>query len=126
MRTRDRPRQAIHVASTHGRLKNRRSAPFLSVVCAFLRCSSLLQHLHPGLSAGARTTQLYPPFYLAEDIDWKTPGKVTKCLRDLPGWTKWQFFTTPKASPGNITPLQPLARGHVERLESAASAFAER
>lgn len=72
------------------------------------------------------TTQFYPAFYLAEDIDRKTLGKVTKCLGDLPGWSKWQFFTTPKASLANITPLQALARGLVERVESAASAFAER
>ncbi|GLU35079.1 hypothetical protein WKR88_23120 [Trinickia caryophylli] len=72
------------------------------------------------------TTRFYPAFYLTEDIDRKTLGKVTKCLGDLPGWSKWQFFTTPKASLANITPLQALVRGLVQRVESAASAFSGR
>ncbi|WP_275922406.1 hypothetical protein [Burkholderia sola] len=70
--------------------------------------------------------QYYPAFYLAGDIDRKTLGKVTQCLGDLPGWSKWQFFMTPKASLGNVTPLVALSRGKVDEVERAATAFAER
>ncbi|WP_321859328.1 hypothetical protein [Burkholderia cenocepacia] len=70
--------------------------------------------------------QYYPAFYLAGDIDRKTLGRVTQCLGGLPGWSKWQFFTTPKASLGNVTPLVALSRGKVDEVERAATAFAER
>lgn len=70
--------------------------------------------------------QYYPAFYLAGDIDRKTLGKMTQCLGGLPGWSKWQFFTTPKASLGNVTPLVALSRGKVDEVERAATAFAER
>ncbi|MDF3092605.1 hypothetical protein CFB52_003890 [Burkholderia sp. AU18528] len=70
--------------------------------------------------------QYYPAFYLTGDIDRKTLGRVTQCLGDLPGWSKWQFFTTPKASLGNVTPLVALSRGKVDEVERAATAFAER
>mgnify|MGYP001099486429 CR=1 FL=1 len=70
--------------------------------------------------------QYYPAFYLAGDIDRKTLGRVTQCLGGLPGWSKWQFFTTPKASLGNVTPLVALSRGKVGEVERAATAFAER
>ncbi len=70
--------------------------------------------------------QYYPAFYLAGDIDRKTLGKVTQGLGGLPGWSKWQFFTTPKASLGNVTPLVALSRGKVDEVERAATAFAER
>jgi len=70
--------------------------------------------------------QYYPAFYLTADIDRKTLGRVTQCLGSLPGWSKWQFFTTPKASLGNVTPLVALSRGKVDEVERAATAFAER
>ncbi|KVH14083.1 hypothetical protein WS84_09710 [Burkholderia anthina] len=70
--------------------------------------------------------QYYPAFYLTGDIDRKTLGRVTQCLGGLPGWSKWQFFTTPKASLGNVTPLVALSRGKVDEVERAATAFAER
>ncbi|HDV6329190.1 TPA: hypothetical protein RJR39_005319 [Burkholderia cenocepacia] len=70
--------------------------------------------------------QYYPAFYLTGEIDRKTLGRVTQCLGSLPGWSKWQFFTTPKASLGNVTPLVALSRGKVDEVERAAMAFAER
>ncbi|MGN8187922.1 hypothetical protein ACTJLD_18250 [Burkholderia sp. 22088] len=70
--------------------------------------------------------QYYPAFYLTGDIDRKTLGKVTQCLGGLPGWSKWQFFRTPKASLGNVTPLKALSQGKLAEVERAAAAFAER
>ncbi|MGU7778676.1 hypothetical protein [Burkholderia sp. PU8-34] len=71
-------------------------------------------------------SQYYPAFYLVGDIDRKTLGKVTQRLGSLPGWSKWQFFTSPKASLGNRTPLEALLNGQAEHVERAAVAFAER
>lgn len=70
--------------------------------------------------------QYYPAFYLTGDVDRKTLAKVTQLLGSLPGWSKWQFFPTPKASLGNITPLKALSRGKVEQVAKAAAAFAGR
>jgi hypothetical protein len=70
--------------------------------------------------------QYYPAFYLTGDVDRKMLAKVTQLLGSLPGWSKWQFFTTPKASLGNITPLKALSRGKVEQVAKAAAAFAGR
>ena len=72
------------------------------------------------------TAQYYPAFYLAGNIDRKVLGRVTQRLGGLPGWSKWQFFTTPKASLGNVTPLVALSRGKVDEVERAATAFSER
>lgn len=70
--------------------------------------------------------QYYPAFYLASDLDHKTLAKVTRLLGNLRGWSKWQFFTTPKAPLGKITPLKALSHGKVEQVAKAAAAFAER
>lgn len=51
---------------------------------------------------------------------------MTQCLGSLPGWSKWQFFTTQKASLGNVTPLVALSRGKLDEVERAAMAFVER
>ncbi|QND82247.1 Uncharacterized protein ChrSV_0018 [Chromobacterium vaccinii] len=90
------------------------------------------QALNKAVAAGRIFTvdvgaaQFYPAFYLAADVDRKTLAKVTQLLGSLPGWSKWQFFTTPKASLGNVTPLSALSRGKVEQVAKAAAAFAER
>ncbi|WP_434715719.1 hypothetical protein [Paraburkholderia sp. A3RO-2L] len=76
-------------------------------------------------SVDVGSEQYYPAFFLTENIDRKTLGKVTKLLGDLSGWSKWQFFTTPKGSLGDLTPLAALERGQLEQVERAALAFAE-
>ena len=69
----------------------------------------------------------YPAFYAAQDIDRTRLERVIKVLSGLGGWSQWQFFTTPKNSLGNITPLQALKRkGMFKAVVLAASGFAER
>jgi hypothetical protein len=72
-----------------------------------------------------RATQYYPAFFVSPDIDRKTLAKVTKQLGTIPGWSKWQFFTTRKGSLGGSTPLEALKRGDVKAVTAAANAFAE-
>ena len=75
------------------------------------------------VNVGAR--QYYPAFYVHGDFDRRALERITRLLGSLPGWSKWQFFTTPKASLGKLTPLQALSRGRLDPVERAAKAFAE-
>lgn len=69
----------------------------------------------------------FPAFYAAQDIDRTRLERVIKVLSGLGGWSKWQFFTTPKNSLGNITPLQALKiKGMFKAVLRAAAGFAER
>jgi hypothetical protein len=70
--------------------------------------------------------QYYPAFFLSEDIDRRALESVAALLGDLPGWSKWQFFTSAKASLGGVTPLAALRKGELEKVRKAATAFAER
>jgi hypothetical protein len=70
--------------------------------------------------------QYYPVFYADPQFDRRKLEKVSQALGDLPGWSKWQFFTTPKVSLGRITPLQALAKGSYEEVLRTAQGFAER
>ena len=69
----------------------------------------------------------YPAFYAAQDIDRTRLERVIKVLSGLGGWSQWQFFTTPKNSLGNITPLQALQRKRMfAAVLRSAAGFAER
>jgi hypothetical protein len=68
--------------------------------------------------------QYYPAFFADPGVERKALGKVAKRLGKLPGWSKWQFFTTGKGSLGGATPLDALKRGQVDQVEAAAEAFA--
>jgi hypothetical protein len=68
----------------------------------------------------------YPSFFADPRIDQRHVKAVCRRLGDLPGGSKWQFFTTPKGSLGGITPLDALQRGMREKVQRAAEGFAER
>ncbi|MFP3550507.1 hypothetical protein SB861_07310 [Paraburkholderia sp. SIMBA_049] len=76
------------------------------------------------VDVGAAT--YYPAFYLETSFDRKQLAKVTQILGSLPGWSKWQFLTTPSNFLGQITPLKALALGKVEEVRQAALGFVER
>ena len=76
------------------------------------------------VDVGAR--QYYPAVYLHGDVDRRVLERLTQILGGLPGWRKWQFFTMPKASLNELTPLQALSQGRLDPVERAARAFAER
>jgi hypothetical protein len=70
-----------------------------------------------------------PAFFFRGKVDRPKIEAVAKLLGPLPGWSKWQFFTTPKESLRGLTPLEALAKGKTELTEAvaeAAAAFAER
>ena len=74
----------------------------------------------------------YPSFYLDPTLQRKQVEAVCRLLGDLPGGSKWLFFTTPKASLARPsqgvprTPLEALAQGDFERVKTAAIGFAQR
>lgn len=67
----------------------------------------------------------YPAFFADPRHDRPVLKKVCKALGDLPGGSKWDFFTTQKISLGNKTPLDALAKGKLEAVLTAAVGFAE-
>lgn len=70
----------------------------------------------------------YPAFYLELDVDRKKKlERVSRALGDISGWRKWQFFTTPKGSLGDKSPLQALEDGKsLKAVITTAVGFAER
>lgn len=70
--------------------------------------------------------RLYPAFYADPHLERRHLEAVTRRLGDLPGGSKWMFFTTPKGSLSRLTPLQALRRGHLAQVLDAAAGFAER
>lgn len=70
--------------------------------------------------------RLYPAFYADPALDRRMLERVAKELGNLPGWSKWQFFTTPKASLGGMTPLAALKQGKFTEARRAAIGFSDR
>ena len=69
----------------------------------------------------------HPAFYLDLGVDRKKLERVSWALGDISGWRKWQFFTTPKGSLGDKTPLQALKdKDSLETVVTSALGFAER
>ena len=82
----------------------------------------------------------YPAFYSDPRYAREQLEAITIALGDLPGGSKWVFFTTPKgslAAPGAWTkdgqedgtartPLQALAQGDFELTKRTTLAYAER
>jgi hypothetical protein len=68
----------------------------------------------------------YPAFYADARLDRRKVEKVARTLGDLGGWSKWQFFSSPKGSLGGLAPLDALRKGKLSEVLRAASGFAER
>ncbi len=47
-------------------------------------------------------------------------------LKDLDGFTRWQFFVRGKGSLGGLTPLTALREGKLRQVKATAQGFAER
>lgn len=58
---------------------------------------------------GGRNERYYPAFFADAGLDTKAVRKVSKALGELPGASKWVFFTNPRESLGGLTPLEVLA-----------------
>lgn len=70
--------------------------------------------------------RVYPTFYADPAFDRRRLGRVVKALGDLSGWEMWLFFTMPKSSLGQRTPIDAMRAGEYELVRRAAAAQAER
>jgi len=68
----------------------------------------------------------YPGFFATSRAHRRDLERVSVELGELPGSTKWQFFTTPKHSLAGRTPVQALESGDVDRVLRTAGEFRER
>lgn len=83
-------------------------------------------HAHRIFSIEQSGVIYYPAFYADPHLDRAKLERVTKALGHLNGWDKWQFFTRPKASLGDLSPLAALRDGRFAQVLTAAAAFTER
>jgi hypothetical protein len=72
-----------------------------------------------------RGSDYYPAFFADPEQDKRQLEATAKALGDLPGWSKWQFFTTPKLPLHGKTPLQALKEGKLQGVLKLAQGFAE-
>ena len=66
---------------------------------------------------------VYPAFFTDPSLDCKVVEKICEALGDLPGESKWHFFTAPRISLGGTSPLQALTNGKVDKVLDLAFAF---
>ena len=67
----------------------------------------------------------YPSFFADPKYDRPVLEKICKVLGDMPGGSKWDFFTSKKISLGNRNPLDALLKGKLDQVMTAAAGFAE-
>ena len=130
-RTAGRPRQAA--ATRAPKLNSLVSAGALLASTDFIeRMHFTKQALSKAISANrmfyvdVKGERRFPAFFAESRYDRKQLERVCQLLGDLPGAAKWQFFVSPKASLGNATPLDALAKGGYAQVRVAAEGFAER
>jgi hypothetical protein len=70
--------------------------------------------------------KLYPSFFADSAYERWQLAAVTTLLKNLDGFTKWQFFVTGKGSLGGLTPLAALRPGRLRQVTATAEGFAER
>lgn len=69
--------------------------------------------------------KVFPAFYADPQLDRAVLERISKELGQLPGPSKWQFFTTGKVSLDGKSPLEAISDGQVDKVLAAASAFRE-
>jgi hypothetical protein len=75
---------------------------------------------------GPGGNKVFPAFYADPALDRRNLEKVTKVLGDVPGPSKFQFFTNARQSLDGATPLEALAAGRLVDVMAAARAVRER
>lgn len=74
---------------------------------------------------GPSGAQFFPAFFADRTYDRPVLERVSKALGNLPGGSKYFFFTTQRYSLGGKSPLQVLAKGKIDDVLDAAEAFVE-
>ena len=77
-------------------------------------------------SVPVRGVRHFPSFFADLSYSRKHLSAVCRLLGALPGPSKLQFFSTPKASLGGVTPLEALRKRRFAAVSAAAEGYAER
>lgn len=75
---------------------------------------------------GPSGRRVYPAFFADPRCNREHIERVSQALGGWPGPSKWEFFTSPRASLNGLTPIEALAQGELDQVLRAASAFTER
>ncbi|MBB5405063.1 hypothetical protein [Paraburkholderia youngii] len=70
---------------------------------------------------GPNGVSYYPAFFLDESLDRRTVARVSRALKELPGASKWAFFTNPRRSLGGLTPLEVIGGKQPKRKQGGGS-----
>ncbi|MFM0239839.1 MULTISPECIES: hypothetical protein [Paraburkholderia] len=81
---------------------------------------------HRIFSVDIDDERYFPAFFLVEQIRRKDLAKVVQTLHAMAGWSKWNFFTTPRSELADLTPLQALFYGDRKRVLRVAAESIER
>jgi hypothetical protein len=75
---------------------------------------------------GPSGRKMYPAFFADRRFNREHIERVCQALGEWPGPAKWEFFTSPRASLDRQTPIEALARGDLDQVLRAATAFQDR
>jgi len=106
---------------------------------ALIKSTDLWDRLEIGRQAGSKALKdlrffsldgpggvtLCPAFFSDHKYNRRILEKISKELGELPGPSKWQFFTTPKRSLDGKTPLEAIEKGQIDKVLVAATGFRE-
>lgn len=67
--------------------------------------------------------EYFPAFFARPGVSRVVLEGVSKELGSLSGWAKWDFFTAPRETLGNVSALEALARGNEELVRKVARHF---
>jgi hypothetical protein len=73
----------------------------------------------------ARGDRYFPAFFTDPQHERRHLEAVSRTLGDLPGGSKWLFFTTPKGSLSGLTPVEALDKGQLVAVKAAAERFSQ-
>lgn len=68
---------------------------------------------------------MYPAFFADLRCNREHIEHICQALGDWPSASKWEFFTSPRMSLNGLTPIEALARGEIDQVLRAATAFKE-
>ena len=119
--------------ATTARLKHVENGTLIKAAECWERLNITRQALNKALKDsriftvdGPSGAQLYPAFFTDSRYNRRDLEHVSKVLGDMPGPSKWQFFTTRKGSLNGKTPLEALLSGNLDKVLVAAAGFRDR
>ncbi len=76
-------------------------------------------------SLEVRGNRYFPAFFTDPRHERRHLEAVSRLLGDVPGGSKWLFFTTPKGSLAGLTPIQALDKGQLVAVKATVERFSQ-